>query len=62
VSVDGGTPTSVDCYATSPAYQVKVFQVSGLPYGTYTLRATVATKNPASGGNYIGIDYFEHQP
>ena len=62
VQIDGGTATSADCYATSPAYQVKVFEVSGLAPGTHTLRATVAAKNPSSSGNYIGIDYFKYQP
>ena len=62
VQIDGGTATSVDCYATSPAYQVKVFEVSGLPLGTHTLRATVAAKNPSSSGNFIGVDYFTYQP
>ncbi len=62
VQIDGGTATSVDCYATNPSYQVKVFEVSGLPPGTHTLRATVAAKNPSSSGNFIGVDYFKYQP
>ncbi len=62
VQIDGGSVTSVDTYAPSPAYQVKVFEVTGLSPGTHTVKATVAWKNPASSGNWIGIDYFKYQP
>ncbi|MDF3058428.1 MAG: hypothetical protein K0R17_2643 [Rariglobus sp.] len=62
VQIDNGTATSVDCYSTSQLLQQKVFEISGLPPGTHTLKATVALKNPASASNFIGLDYFQYQP
>ena len=62
IAVDNGTPVVVDGYATSACYQVPVFQVSGLTSDTHKIRATIATKNPLSSGNNIGIDSFRYQP
>jgi hypothetical protein len=62
VQIDGGVATSVDCYSPTQLQRQKVFEVTGLPPGTHTLRATVAPKNPASASNFIGLDYFTFQP
>lgn len=59
-SVDGGTPTVVNCYqGTLADYLVNLFEVNGLASGTHTIRATVATKDAASSGNTVAIDYFQ---
>ena len=59
VSVDGGTPTSVDLYVSAKQYQQIVFQKSGLSTGshTVTVRAT-GLKNAASTNTYAGLDAF----
>jgi hypothetical protein len=62
VSIDGGAPVLVDTYASVLAYQSQLFTVSGLASGPHTLTATVAYKNPASGGNYVTLDFFKYQP
>lgn len=62
ITVGNGPPVVVDGYATSAYYKVPVFQISGLTPGTHTIRATIATKNPLSSGNNIGIDSFRYQP
>jgi hypothetical protein len=62
VQVDGGAATSVDCYSPTQLQRQKVFEVTGLASGTHTIRATVATKNPASASNFIGLDYFTFEP
>jgi hypothetical protein len=62
VQIDGGAATLVDTYSPSVAYQVKVFEVTGLAPGTHTLKATVDWKNSLSTGNWIGLDYFKYQP
>lgn len=59
-TVDGGPATVVNCYqGVINDYQVKLFETKGLTSGTHTLRATVATKDPASSGNTIALDCFQ---
>jgi hypothetical protein len=62
LSIDGGPVTTVNCYSASPQYLVKVGEFTGLAPGTHTLRASVATKQSPSSGNYIGIDCFTFEP
>jgi hypothetical protein len=53
ISIDGGTPTTVDTSATTPAYQAKVFSVSGLSSGSHTVKITKVS------GKYLVIDAFK---
>lgn len=63
IRIDGGTDASFNCYETPGGYQVKLYEVTGLPFASnHTLRATVATRDPLSSGNYVGIDCFESLP
>jgi hypothetical protein len=60
VSIDGGTPVTVDLYAPAVGYQVPVFEASGLSPGTHTITVTVAgTKNPSSSGTSVELDAIE---
>jgi hypothetical protein len=60
ISVDGATPTLVDCNSATTTYQYQIFTISGLAPGAHTLRATVY--DPTNSYKYVGIDYFEYQP
>ncbi len=40
-------------------YAARLYEINGLPQGTYTLHAVVAAKNPSSTGNSVGIDFIE---
>ena len=60
IAVDGGAPTLVNCYQpTLTDYLVKLYEINGLAAGSHTLVATVATKDAASTGNTVAIDYFQ---
>ena len=60
IAVDGGTPTLVNCFQpTLPDYLVKLHEINGLSAGSHTLVATVATKDAASTGNTVAIDYLQ---
>jgi len=57
VSVDGGTPVSVDDYAASRNASGVVWTSPMLPTGTHTLTiVNTGQKNPASSGDNIAID------
>ena len=58
VTIDGGSPTTVDTYSSSTQYQ-QVFTRSGLSNSAHTLTIAVAgTKNSRSSGYLISIDAF----
>jgi hypothetical protein len=60
VSVDGGTPTQVDTYASSAQPQAAVFSVSNLPGGTHTLKIVITgTYDRAGNSAYVVIDAFD---
>lgn len=60
VSIDGGTPTTVDLYKSgATANQVQFYTISGLPLGYHTIQVSATgTKNAASTGINITVDYF----
>jgi hypothetical protein len=62
VSVDGGAPQTVDFYHSEPAYQnvpVVIYNTGTLVDGEHTLTIEcTGTKNPASSGYGIVVDYF----
>jgi hypothetical protein len=60
ISVDGGSPTLVDCNATTTTYKYQIFSISGLTPGTHTIKATIY--DPTNTYKYVGLDYFEYQP
>jgi hypothetical protein len=60
MSVNGGTPTLVDCNATTNTYAYMIYETPTLPQGQYTLTATVY--DPGLTGKYVGLDYFEYLP
>lgn len=60
VSIDGGTPVSVNAYQDLiTEHQSVLFEATNLSPGAHTLRATVATKDPASSGNTIALDLVQ---
>ena len=60
VSIDGGTPVTVDLYAPSLAYQQTLLEQAGLGNGPHTVTITVlGTRNPSSTGNFIEVDAFD---
>ena len=61
VSVDGGPATIVNNFQTGDTYEydVKIFEATGLSYGSHTLHAVVLAKDPASTGNDTVIDAFQ---
>lgn len=57
VSVDGGTPVTVDLYAGSNRWAQQVFDTGVLPYGRHTIKLTVTgTKNASSSGTWVAFD------
>jgi Tfp pilus assembly protein PilE len=57
VSLDGGTPTTVDTYAANSVTQAVLYSATGLTNTTHTLKITVAgTKNTNSSGYFIPLD------
>jgi hypothetical protein len=60
VSVDNGTPTEVDLYNATNAFQQKVFSASGLSSGLHTFTITcLGTKNASATNTYVGLDAVE---
>ncbi len=60
VTVDGGTPTSVDLYSPDTKWQQKVWSATGLANSAHTVTiAYSGKKNPAATGAYIGVDAFD---
>lgn len=62
ISIDGGTPSTVNMYNSTmiPHFLVKKF--SGLPYGTHTVKAKILPKSGAASDNYFVVDYFIINP
>ncbi len=59
VSLDGGSPLSVDLYGGAPAFG-KVWSTGALASGYHTVRISwTGRKNTAVGGTAIGIDAFD---
>ncbi len=62
VTLDGGTPVTVDLYSPDTKWQQKVWSATGLPNSAHTVTiAYTGTKNPAAAGAYTGVDAFEVQ-
>ena len=49
-TVDGGSPQTGTCYATTPSNQHACFSVRGLTYGNHTITVT------KTGGTYLTLD------
>ncbi len=62
IQIDGGTAILADCYWPEDITKAEIFRIGGLATGTHTILATITTKNGASSGNGIGIDYFQVLP
>jgi uncharacterized protein YkwD len=59
VTVDGGTPVTVDLYTSTTKWQQKVWSAT-LPAGVHTVKIEwTGTKNSASTGTYINTDAFD---
>ena len=60
VTVDGGTPVSVDLYHATEIFKQKVWDTGALVPGTHTVKIEWAgTKNSAATGTNIGADAFD---
>ena len=60
VTLDGGTPASVDLYSASTLWRQNVWNTGTLLAGPHTVTiAWTGEKNPAAAGTYIGVDAFE---
>lgn len=60
VGTDCGAPTMVDTYSANTLTQQDLFSVSGLPFGTHTLKIT-ARSDSSGSGYYTDIDAFKVQ-
>ena len=60
VSVDGGSPITLDLYAAKPLYRQVLFGRSGLPNGPHTLTIKVlGTKRAEATGTHVSVDAFD---
>jgi hypothetical protein len=60
VSVDGGTPTTVDDYSAARNANAIVWTTGALASGTHTVTVTVlGQSNPASSGTTIALDSID---
>ncbi len=60
ISIDGGTPVTVDLYAATAAQHATVFTSPLLVDGIHTIRVTVlGTKQTASTGTEVGVDSLQ---
>ena len=62
VTLDGGTPVTVDLYSSSTSWQQQVWSVTDLAAGLHSVTiAWTGDKDPAAapGATYIGVDAFE---
>jgi SpoIID/LytB domain protein len=60
LTLDGGTPFTIDFYSPTILYQQTVYRTDTLAPGTHTLTIEwTGTKNSISGGTTIGIDAFD---
>lgn len=63
ISVDGGTPTTIDFYSPTSANQVSVATLSGLAPGEHTLTLTVlGQKSASSTGIQVALDGIATAP
>jgi hypothetical protein len=59
ITLDSGSPITVDCYSATPGYQQIVWAADPLEMGTHYVKIECAgTANPASGGTGVYIDAF----
>jgi len=56
ISIDGGPPTTVDLYTTTPFYERTVYVSPLLASGPHTMTIISAGKNPASASGTFEID------
>ena len=57
VSVDSGSPVTIDDYAATRVEDIPIFLSSTLAMGTHSVVLTVSgTSNPLSSGDYVSID------
>jgi hypothetical protein len=62
VTVDGGAPSNVDCYAAVAAQHQLLFETAALTAAAHTVVCTVTgTKNASSSANTITLDEFRAQ-
>ncbi|MEW9702169.1 hypothetical protein ABRS97_23835, partial [Paenibacillus sp. SI92] len=62
IMLDGVTvATDMDLYANSPKFKAAIYTNNNLTAGSHTIRLTVkGTKNAASTGTKVNLDYFEY--
>jgi hypothetical protein len=59
ISIDGTQKASIDCYSADVAFDQQLYQITGLPAGTHTIKIAVSgTKNSASRGMGAVVDAF----
>jgi N-acetylmuramoyl-L-alanine amidase len=62
VTLDGGTPVTVDLHSASTLWKQRVWQTGTLTSGTHTVKIEwTGTKNSAATAANIGVDAFEIQ-
>ncbi len=60
ITVDGGTPVTVDLYSAATVYGQKVWETGMLVPGTHTVKIEwTGTKNSAATDTNIGVDAFD---
>ncbi len=60
ISIDGGTPMTIDLYAARPAYRQVLFGRSGLSDGPHTLAVRVlGSSRSGAKGAYVSVDAFD---
>jgi hypothetical protein len=60
VTLDGGTPVTVDLYSATTLYQQKVWETGNLAAGAHTVRIEwTGSKSPAAAGAAITVDAFD---
>lgn len=60
VYIDGALAGSADTYDPVGAYQVEVFQATGLSAGTHTVQLKLNGKNASSTGYWVGFDHARY--
>jgi mannan endo-1,4-beta-mannosidase len=62
VYIDDVYDSTVDLYASSTQPTTRTFSKTGLPNASHTIRLQVSDqKNAASGGYFVGLDYFDYR-
>ena len=60
LTLDLNAPVYIDLYSPATAYQQKLWSSGSLADGIHKVRIEfTGTKNPASGGTYVGVDAFD---